>query len=183
MKIGYARTSTIDQVAGFEAQLRELLAAGCDKTYQEQVSSIGDRLQLNLAIEYAREGDCLVVTKLDRLVRSVADLMAVAGKLEKKGVSLHILNLNLDSATATGKMLLTMLGAIAQFEREIMLERQKEGIAKAKREGKFKGRKPIADEVIQEVYKLADLRISRKELAKRVNIGVASVYRILKERK
>jgi len=183
MKLGYARTSTIEQIAGFEAQIRELKAAGCEKVFQEQVSSINMREKLKQALEFAREGDIFVVTKLDRLARSTAHLLDIANQLEKKGVGLKILNLGIDTSTPTGKMLLTMLGAIAQFEREIMLERQKEGIAKAKAEGKFKGRKPIAQEVIEEVLKFSETRMSRREVAQRLNIGEASVYRILKERK
>ena len=135
MIIGYARTSTVEQKAGFEAQLRELQAAGCEKVYQEQVSSVVRREQLEQAIEYAREGDVLVVTKLDRLARSVAHLLALRDRLKAKGVALRILNMGLDTSTATGGMMMTVVGAIAQFEREMMLERQREGIAKAKGEG------------------------------------------------
>lgn len=183
MKLGYARTSTIEQVAGLEAQLRELEAVGCDKVFQEQVSSVAEREGLKQAIEFAREGDTLIVTKLDRLARSTADLISIADQLERKKVALKILNLGVDTSTPTGKMLLTLLGAVAQFEREIMLERQREGIDKAKREGKYKGRKPIPLEVIDEVIKMAETRMARREVAERLGIGEASVYRILKDRK
>jgi len=179
--VGYARTSTIDQAAGLDAQIRELQSAGCDKIFQEQASSVAIRDQLLAAIEYARAGDVLIVTKLDRLARSTADLLLIADRLEKKKVTLRILNLGMDTSTPTGKLLLTTLGAIAQFEREIMLERQREGIAKAKAEGKFKGRKPIAKEIHNEVLRLAETRMTRKELAEKMNIGEATVYRILKE--
>jgi DNA invertase Pin-like site-specific DNA recombinase len=182
MKLGYARTSRLDQIAGFEAQIRELEAAGCEKIFQEQVSSIGEREQLKQALEFVREGDIFVVTKLDRLARSTENLISIANKLEAKKVGLKILNLGIDTTTPTGKMLLTLLGAIAQFEREIMLERQKEGIAKAKAEGKFKGRKPIEREIVEEILKLADTRITRREIAEKFNLGEASVYRILKQR-
>ncbi len=146
MFIGYARTSTVDQVAGFEAQLKELLSAGCEKIFREQVSSVELRTQLQAAIEFIREGDALIVTKLDRLARSVSDLMKIIHELENKKVGLRILNLGMDKSTPTGKLLLVILGGIAQFEREIMLERQREGISKAKVEGKYKGRKSIHED-------------------------------------
>jgi DNA invertase Pin-like site-specific DNA recombinase len=178
MIVGYARTSTVDQHAGFEAQLRELAAAGCEKTFQEQVSSVANRIQLQSALEFVREGDILVVTKLDRLARSVLDLMATLQALESKRVAVRILNLGMDTHTPTGKLMLTMLGAVAQFEREMMLERQREGIAKAKSEGRYKGRKPIAEDLRHDVLKLAD-GITRKAIASQLGIGEATVYRIL----
>jgi DNA invertase Pin-like site-specific DNA recombinase len=179
MIVGYARTSTVDQHAGFEAQLRELAAAGCEKTFQEQVSSIADRIQLRSALEYVREGDILVVAKLDRLARSVLDLMAILQTLERKRVGVRILNLGMDTQTPTGKLMLTMLGAVAQFEREMMLERQREGIAKAKSEGRYKGRKPIAEDLRHNVLKLATEGATRKAIALQFGIGEATVYRIL----
>src|SRR3712207_4280554 len=140
MKVGYARTSTVEQDAGLEAQLRELQAAGCEKVFKEQVSSVGRRERLAAALELVRDGDTLVVTRLCRLARSTAHLLQIVEALQSKGVNLQILDLNLDTATATGKLLLTMVGAIGAFERELMLERQREGIAKAKAEKKYKGR-------------------------------------------
>jgi len=121
MIVGYARTSTVDQVAGFDAQIKELKEIGCEKLFQEQVSSVGNREQLEAAIEFLREGDVLVVTKLDRLARSVADLMATIKKLDATAVGLRVLNLGMDTHTPTGKLMLTVLGSIAQFEREMML--------------------------------------------------------------
>jgi len=180
MILGYARTSTADQIAGLDAQIRDLEAAGCDRVLHEQISSVKDRPQLKNAMNFCKSGDTLVVTKLDRLARSTADLLAIAQALEKAGVGLRILNLGMDTSTPTGKLLLTMLGAIAQFEREIMLERQREGIAKAKAEGKYKGRQQIAKEIVKEVLRLAETRMTRRELARKLNIGEATVYRILK---
>ena len=146
MLIGYARTSTLDQKAGIEAQVRDLQVAGCERLFQEQVSSVdvANREQLALALDFIREGDALVVTKLDRLARSVAHLMTILEALKAKGASLRILSMGIDTSTPTGKLMLTLLGGVAEFEREIMLERQREGIAKAKAEGKYKGRKPTA---------------------------------------
>ena len=179
MIIGYARTSTVDQVAGFEAQLRELDAANCTKVFQEQVSSMAVRAQLEAAFEFAREGDVLVITKLDRLARSVADLMAIIQRLDRKAVGLRILNLGMDTQTPTGKLMLTVLGGIAQFEREMMLERQREGVAKAKAAGKYKGRKPLADHFRQETIRLAAEGVAKAAIACKLNIGEATVYRIL----
>lgn len=110
MIVGYARTSTADQIAGFDAQIQELKAAGCKKMFQEQVSSVGKRAQLEAALEYVREGDVLVVTKLDRLARSMPDLMTMIQALDRKSVGLHVLNLGMDTHTPTGKLMLTVLG-------------------------------------------------------------------------
>ena len=179
MIVGYARTSTVDQVAGFEAQVKELAAAGCEKVFQEQVSSVAARLQLQAALEFVREADVFVITKLDRLARSVADLMAILQMLERKRVGVRILNLGMDTQTPTGKLMLTVLGGVAQFEREMMLERQREGVAKAKAAGKYKGRKPIAPERRQQVLRLAAHGTRKASIARQLGLGEATVYRIL----
>ena len=179
MIVGYARASTVDQVAGFEAQVKELAAAGCEKVFQEQVSSVTVRLQLQSALEFIREGDVFVVTKLDRLARSITDLMAILQALGRKGVAVRILNLGMDTQTPTGKLMLTVLGGVAQFEREMMLERQREGIAKAKSAGKYKGRKPIAPERQQQVVRLAAEGATKTNIARQLGMGEATVYRIL----
>lgn len=179
--VGYARTSTTDQRAGLEAQLRELEQAGCTRVYQEQVSSVDlrHREQFAAALDYIREGDTLVVTKLDRLARSMAHLMTILEEMDKKGVHLHILAMNLDTKSPTGKLMLNVLGSVAQFEREIMIERQMEGIAKAKAEGKYKGRKPTAEAKQEEVKTLHAEGIGPTEIARRLKLGRATVYRIL----
>lgn len=179
MKVGYARTSTIDQIAGLDAQIKELKQAGCEKIFQEQVSSIGKRLQLEAVLDFVREEDTLIVTKLDRLARSVADLMATIQKLNNKNVGLRILNLGMDTHTPTGKLMLTVLGGVAQFEREMMLERQREGVAKAKAAGKYKGRKPISEKYQQEVIYMASAGITKANIARKLNLGEATIYRIL----
>ena len=183
MLIGYARTSTLDQKASIEAQERDLLAVGCGKVFKEQVSSVdvAHREQLALALDFIREGDTLVVTKLDRLARSTQHLFDLLKVLEGKGAALRILDLGMDTSTATGKLLLTVLGGIATFEREVMLERQREGIEKARREGKYKGRKPTAMAMADEVRKLAGEGVAANDIAKRLGIGRSSVYRALKE--
>lgn len=184
MLIGYARTSTFDQKAGLEAQLRDLQKAGAEKVFSEHVSSVSERTELEQSLDYVREGDTLVVTKLDRLARSTSDLLKIVERLEEKKVNLRILDFGgteTDTKSPTGRLMLTMFGAMAQFEREMMLERQREGIAKAKLQGKYKGRKPTARAKREEVHQLRNEGIGATEIAKRLGIGRASVYRILGE--
>ncbi|WP_334150333.1 recombinase family protein [Hyphomicrobium sp.] len=182
MQIGYARTSTLEQVAGFEAQKRDLEAAGCSKVFAEQVSSVAQREQLEAAIDYLRDGDSLVVTKLDRLARSMRDLLAIVDRIEAKGAGLRILAMNLDTTTATGKLMLNVLGSVAEFERSMMLERQREGVAKAKAEGKYKGRKPTARAKAGEVEAMLAAGESPTAVAKKLGIGRSSVYRAMTDR-
>lgn len=181
MLIGYARTSTLDQKASIEAQERNLVGVGCEKVFTEQVSSVdvANREQLASALDYIRQGDTLVVTKLDRLARSVAHLYSIMETLKTKGADLRILNMGIDTSTPTGKLMLTVLGGIAEFEREIMLERQREGIEKARREGKYKGRKPTARAKAEDIHKLKAEGLGATEIAKALGIGRASVYRVL----
>jgi DNA invertase Pin-like site-specific DNA recombinase len=178
MLIGYARTSTVEQKAGLEAQVREL--SNCDKVFQEQVSSIAKRQQLDTALDFIREGDTLVVPKLDRLARSTRHLMEIVDTLNTKGAHLNILNLGVDTNTPTGKLMLTLLGGVAEFEREIMLERQREGIAKAKAAGKYKGRHPTARARAGEVVALTEQGAGPSKIARDLGISRSSVYRILR---
>lgn len=183
MIVGYARTSTTDQRAGLEAQERDLRAAGCERLFVEQVSSVDvvAREQLTQALDFIREGDTLVVTKLDRLARSVAHLVDISARIRGKGASLRILDLAIDTSTATGELMLNMVGAIAQFERAIMLERQREGIAKAKAAGKYRGRQPTARARTTEVLALKAEGVEVAEIVRRTGVGRASVYRILRD--
>jgi DNA invertase Pin-like site-specific DNA recombinase len=183
MIIGYARTSTSDQTAGLEAQRRDLTAAGCDRIFAEQVSSVDKdkRAKLADALEFIREGDTLVVTKLDRLARSLAHMLEIKGQVTDKGAHLRILDLDMDTSTPTGKLLLNMIGSIAEFERGIMLERQREGIAKAKADGKYVGRQPTARAKADEVLSMKAAGKGATEIAKALGIGRASVYRIIGE--
>lgn len=182
MLIGYARTSTLDQTAGLEAQQRDLQTAGCERIFVEQVSSVDlkERAELAKALDHLRPGDAVVVTKLDRLARSMAHLMELLQVIEQRGASLRILSMSLDTATPTGRLMLNVLGSVAQFEREIMLERQREGIAKAKAAGKYKGRAPTARKQANRVKELATDGTSLSEIARKLGIGKASVHRILK---
>jgi DNA invertase Pin-like site-specific DNA recombinase len=182
MLVGYARTSTVEQEAGLEAQARDLAAAGCERIFAERVSSIGRRAELEAAIAFMRQGDALVVTKPDRLARSVTDLLGIVERLEAKGVALRVLSMGgaeVDTRHPTGRLMLTMLGAVAEFERALMLERQREGIAKAKGEGKYQGRAPTAQRQAEAVRQMKAEGVRPTEIARRLGIGRASVYRIL----
>jgi DNA invertase Pin-like site-specific DNA recombinase len=179
LNVGYGRTSTLDQQAGLCAQIRDLKAAGCEKIFSEQVSAVGKRPQLESALDFIREGDILHVTKLDRLARSTQHLLEVADRVKAKGADLCILNLGADTSTATGRLMFTVIGAVATFERELMLERQREGVARAKAEGKYKGRKPTARARAAEIAALKADGVRPVEIARRLCIGRASVYRVL----
>jgi DNA invertase Pin-like site-specific DNA recombinase len=180
MLVGYGRTSTLEQKAGLEAQLRDLKAAGVEKVFSEQLSSVdAERPQLEATLDFVREGDVLVITKIDRVARSVANLCEIEAKLHAKGASLKVLSPELDTSTPMGRLVFNMVGAIAQFEREIMLERQREGIAKAKAEGKYKGRAPTAMARADEALTLLKGGMGATEVARRLGIGRASVYRIM----
>src|SRR6056297_2883249 len=179
MLIGYARTSTLEQTAGLEAQRESLRAVGCERVWEEQTSSIGLRASLKGAMTFCRDGDTLVVTKLDRLARSVRHLGEIIEELEGKSVGLRILDLGLDTSNATGKLMLNILGSVAQFEREMMLERQREGIAKAKALGKYKGRAPKARQKVQEIRELLAQGVSKRQIAKQLGLSERSIYRVL----
>lgn len=178
---GYARVSTVEQVAGLEAQERDLRATGCTKLFTEMASSVAKRDQLAAAVSYLREGDTLCVTKLDRLCRSVADLVTITETLRAKGVALRIISINLDTSTPTGKLMLNLLGSIAEFERELMLERQREGIAKAKADGKYRGRVPTARRASPDVHRLRTAGVTPSAIALQLKMSRSSVYRILAE--
>lgn len=177
--IGYARVSTADQ--NLDTQIDMLTQAGAKRTYQEKVSGVNkDRPELAAMLDYVRDGDTVVVTKLDRIARSTKHLLEIADQLREKGVEFKVLNIDLDTSTPTGKLMLTMLGAIATFEREMMLERQAEGIAIAKAKGKYRGRKPTARAKAGEIAQLLDQGHTKQAVADELGIGVASVYRIIK---
>ncbi len=179
MLVGLARTSTTEQEAGLDAQKRALAEAGVEKVFVEQTSALGVRPGLEAAIEWCRDGDVLACTDLSRIARSVADFCRVQSRLASKGVELRVLNIGMDTATPTGKLMLNVLASVAQFEREMMLERQREGIAKARRDGKYKGRAPTARAKAEEVRALDAQRRRKTEIAKELGISVRSVHRVL----
>jgi DNA invertase Pin-like site-specific DNA recombinase len=179
MLIGYARSSTVEQEAGYDAQVRDLQKAGCEKIFAEKVSSVARRDQLEAAIDYIRDTDQLIVTKLDRFARSTADAIELERRISAKGATLKILNLSIDTSTATGRLTFNVIASIAQFERELMLERQREGIAAAKAKGLYKGRKPTVRMQTVEIHRLHDEGISNAEIARRLGVHRSNVGRVL----
>jgi DNA invertase Pin-like site-specific DNA recombinase len=180
MRVGYARTSTLDQKHGLDAQIEELNAAGVEKTFREQLSSVDEnRSQLEAAIDFVRSGDDLIVTKLDRLARSVSDLVEIEKRLTAKGAALKVLQPSLDTSTSTGRLSFNVIASVAQFEREIMLERQREGIQRAKLAGKYKGRAPTARRKAAEVQELRRQGVRATTIARTLGISRRSVYRCL----
>jgi len=176
-KIGYARVSTTDQ--NTDLQVDALRAAGCTTVRTEKASgtSTSGRPELASILDFIREGDTLVVTRIDRLARSIADLQVIVRTLKEKGAALVCTEQPVDTGTAAGKAFLDMLGVFAEFETNLRKERQLEGIAKAKARGVYKGRKPEID-----VARVKALKADGKgasEIAKTLNIGRASVYRVL----
>lgn len=174
---GYARVSTTDQ--NLTVQEEALRAAGCDVIRTEKVSGTtrNGRAELETLLQFLRPGDTLMVTRVDRLARSIADLQDIVRELEAKGVALKASEQPIDTGTAAGKAFLGMLGVFAEFETNIRKERQLEGIAKAKAEGVYKGRKPSINTA--ELMALKAEGLGATEIAKRLGIGRASVYRIL----
>ena len=178
MLVGYGRVSSSGQ--SLDIQLEALKAAGCEKVFAEKVSgrSTQDRDQLAAALDFVREGDTLIVTRLDRLARSVGDLHRIIEKLTDKGVQFRCLNQSgVDTDSSTGKLMMSILGAVAQFESDIRRERQLEGIAKAKAAGKYRGRPHTIDP--DRVKELRASGMGPAQIAREMNIGRASVYRML----
>jgi DNA invertase Pin-like site-specific DNA recombinase len=184
--VGYARTSTCDQQAGLDAQVRDLKAAGCEEIFAEQVSAVARRDRLNEALRFVRRGDTMVCCKPDRLARSTTDLLRIVDDPDRRDIGLIMLSMGgqqIDTRSPTGKLMITMLGAIAEFERVLLLERQREGVQKARLLRKYKGRKPTARAKAADVIRLGSEGLQRAEIARRVGIGVASVYRVLADAK
>ena len=176
-RVGYARVSSREQ--SLEVQLEKL--KDCHKIYREKQSGLdGKREKLKECLDYVRDGDILVVTRLDRLARSTLHLCEIAQLLEKKGVSLLVIDQNIDTGTSSGRLLFNMLGAIAQFETEIRAERQAEGIKKALSKGvKFGRKRTISTEDIEAIKVKRDEGSTIKELMREYNISKASIYRYL----
>ena len=177
MRYGYARVSTIDQ--DLSIQNAALTAAGCELVRAEKVSgtSRAGRDELELLMQFMREGDELVVTRIDRLARSIGDLQDIVRALKAKGVALRALEQPIDTSTAAGKCFLDMLGVFAEFETNLRKERQLEGIAKAKAAGVYKGRKPSIP--VDEVKALRAAGRGATEIAEELGISRKSVYRAL----
>ncbi|SLN76867.1 DNA-invertase hin [Roseovarius gaetbuli] len=175
---GYARVSTADQ--DLTIQREALKAAGCEIIREEKISGTSrqGRAELKTLLEFLREGDTLVVTRLDRLARSMDDLSSIARELQEKGVALKATEQPVDTSSAAGKAFFQMLGVFAEFETNLRRERQMEGIAKAKAEGVYKGRKPSID--VDEVKRMrVEEGMGATEIAREMGIARTSVYRVL----
>ena len=178
-RVGYARVSTKEQ--RLEVQLEKL--KDCDKIYEEKLSGTDDkRPKLQECLDYVREGDTLVVTRLDRLARSTLHLCEIAKLLERKGVSLIVIDQSIDTSTSSGRLLFNMLGAIAQFETEIRAERQAEGIRKALSKGVRFGRKSLLNgEQVEALKRKRKEGVTISALMREFGIGKVSVYNYLKK--
>lgn len=176
-KIGYARVSTDEQDNAI--QVEALTKAGCTLIREEKASgtSTKGRPELAAILDFIRKDDTLVVTRIDRLARSIGDLQTIVVQLAAKGAKLQATEQPIDTATAAGKAFLDMLGVFAEFETNLRRERQLEGIAKAKAAGVYRGRRPSIDPA--EVTRLYAAGVRPTEISKRLKIGRASVYRLL----
>lgn len=186
MLIGYARTSTVEQNAGLKAQERDLRAAGAEKVWSEQVSSVAPRARLAECLAFLREGDALTVTKPDRLARNTQELLTIEADLSARGIGLVVLSMGgerLDTRNPTSKLMLTILAGVACWEREMMLERQREGIAKAKQEGRYKGRAPTVARQAGDIRARVQAGQKPARIARELGIARSSVYRMLGEAK
>lgn len=180
---GYARVSTVDQ--DLTIQKEALQAAGCDDIKSEEVSGSTreGRVELNKLMEYMRSGDTLVVTRVDRLARSIRDLQNIVHELKERGVTIRATEQSIDTNTSEGNAFLGMLGVFSEFETTIRKERQMEGIARAKKNGVYTGRKPTARAKAKEVMALLSDGVSKAETARQLDISEASVYRIVRASK
>lgn len=176
MIVGYARVSTSDQ--NLDAQLAELEAHGCERIFTDKATGTNTaRAGLTEVLDFVREGDTLVVVRLDRFARSLSDLYAMLERLTRQGVAFHCLRQSIDTSTSTGKLTLAILGAVAEFENDLRRERQREGIARAKQRGVYKGRKRTVDTM--EVRRLHGEGIAPTSIASLLGISRTSVYRAM----
>jgi DNA invertase Pin-like site-specific DNA recombinase len=179
MKVGYARVSSQGQ--SLDTQIEKLTAFGCEKVFQEKRSgaSRDKREAVNAALEFCREGDVLVITKLDRLARSMSDLQDISKTLDRKGVDFIVLDQSIDTTTPAGRLTFHLLGAVAEFERDLIAERRNEGIEKAKAKGvKFGRRDKLTNAQIRELRTAYGAGEPRKELMKRFDISKSTFYRL-----
>lgn len=179
MNIGYARVSSVGQ--SLDMQLEKLTAFGCEKVFQEKKSGASTRKReaVNDALEFCREGDVLVVTKLDRLARSMFDLQAIVATLERKKVDLVVLDQKIDTTTPTGRLTFHLLGAVAEFERELIAERRNDGIASALAKGvKFGRREKLTQNQVEELRDARRAGEARAALQARFGISKSTFYRL-----
>lgn len=176
MIVGYARVSTTGQ--GLAVQQDELAKHGCERIFEDKATGTNRaRPGLTDMLDFVREGDMIVVSRLDRFARSLSDLFQMLDMLNGKGVAFQCLHQSIDTGTSTGKLTLAILGAVAEFENDLRRERQREGIAKAKAIGTYKGRKPSID--LSMLHDLRDAGLGPSAIARQMGINRQSVYRLL----
>jgi DNA invertase Pin-like site-specific DNA recombinase len=182
-KIGYARVSTKGQ--NLESQLDMLQEAGCIKIFSEKVSGRkAERTALEQCMEYMREGDTMVITKLDRLGRTTKQLIELATMLEKRGIDLEIINMNVTTKDPMGKMFFTMMSAFAELEASLLSERTKKGLESARARGRNGGRPGITDDKKAMIQSLYDTqKYTGKQIAEMVGVSRATVYKVVNESK
>lgn len=179
-KIGYARVSSVGQK--LDVQLELLEKEGCNTVFHEKLSGSNlDRPELVLLLRTIRNGDVVVVTKLDRLARSMSDFWDTYTKIKDRGASLKILNMSLDTNSAQGRLMMGILSSVAEFERELIRERQADGIAKAKKQGKHLGRPKVTDSMKKKVIKMLGKGETKPSISKATGLGVSTIYKIQKE--
>lgn len=180
MKVGYARVSTKEQ--HLDMQLTALTDAGCEKIYTEKVSGVGERVELQEALQYLREGDCLVVYKLDRLGRSMRDLLNIMTDLEKRGVWVISLKDGIDASSTSGKLIMHIFAALAEFERSLISERTADGRAAARKAGKKFGRpKNTTNDKAKACAQLYKSEMTVQQIQEQLNIrSKSTVYRFLR---
>ena len=179
-KIGYARVSSTGQKLEVQRELLE--KEGCNSIFEEKVSGKNrNRPELTLLLKTIRKGDVVIVSKLDRLARSMSDFWKIYDEIKKAGASLKILNMGLDTNSSQGRLMLGILASVAEFERELIKERQADGIAKAKASGKHLGRPKLTQEIKEQVMTMLKSGETKKAVANKLNLGISTVYKIQKE--
>jgi DNA invertase Pin-like site-specific DNA recombinase len=183
MLVGYARVSSTGQ--NLDSQIEALEKVGCEKIFKEKKSGTDtkDRLELQNVLDFVREGDTLVVTRIDRCSRSVSDLYKILETLKEKKVEFKATNQNIDTTTSTGKLMLGMLSIIAEFENDLRRERQFEGIKKAKELGKFKKKKSLTEEQVIEIIELQKTDLTNQMIADKFDIGRSTMLKYIAEYK
>ena len=185
MKVAYVRVSTVEQ--NESRQVEALEKFGIDKWFTEKISAKDtNRPQLQAMLDFVREGDTVYIHDFSRLARSTKDLLDITDQLQQKKVNLVSNKENLDSSTATGRLMLTMIGAISEFERANLLERQKEGIAIAKKDGRYKGRKAVSidDNTWNKYYAMYLSReLTKVQLADKLGVSRPTLDKLIKEHK
>lgn len=178
-KIGYARVSTLDQ--NLEMQLDELQKVGCSRIFKEKASSVKKRPEFEKCLEYLREGDTLVVWKLDRLGRTTKKLLELIDDLKERNINLQITTLGVDTSTAAGRLFFTMMAGLAEMERELIRERTNAGLKAARARGRLGGRKKIDADILNRAYMMYEAKMTVEDITKTLKISRSTFYKYLKE--